>query len=236
METDTPTSWTFEEKVNTILSEAKPGADGKLELPDDLDEATRFAVITEKRRRDTQATFTKNQQRLKQLESENEETLTRWEKAAIANLSSSKQEELEALKHSDPDAWRVKLDELENEARSKFEEEHTQVKTAATTKSEIELRAEALAQFQESNPDIILDDDVIENDIPPRFTKQLEEGKISFEEFLDKCRAFLTGEKVIEPGATVRSKPRLHDLGRSANPDDRAVDKAAKASYGDEIY
>lgn len=234
--TPAPSESTFEQKVNSILDEAKTGEDGKLVLPEDLDEATQFAVMAEKRRRDTQASFTKTQQENKVLRAQNEEVLTRWEQAAVSALSAAAQDDLEQLKHDDPDAWRAKLTELEAEARQKFNEERENVITSAKNKSEIEIRAEKLAAFQEANPGVEINDDVIENDIPPRFVKQLENGDISFDEFLQKCGSFLTGGKVLEPGAKGGDGLTLDKLGGGNRPDDRAVDSAAKETYNDEIY
>ena len=100
---------TFEQKVNTVVSQFTTGEDGKLALPDgvEVDEATLFAARAEKRRRDTQASFTKTQQENKRLQAENDKLVQSWEQDAMSQLPAKEQARLEELKHQDPDAWRT---------------------------------------------------------------------------------------------------------------------------------
>lgn len=233
---DTPaTEQTFEQKVNTILAEAKQGDDGKLVLPEDLDEATRFSVMAEKRRRDTQASYTSNQQRLKALEVENAELAKGWEKDVTSKLTADQQADLEELKHEDPEAWRHKINELEQQNRTAFAETREQISSKAKEESELERRTRLLAEHNEANPEHQLTDDVIDNDIPPRFTKQLANGEVSFEEFLAKCAEYLGKPKVIK-GTDAPKSPNLAKIPGGATPTDTAVEASISESYKSEIY
>lgn len=231
---------TFEQKVNSIVDQFQVGEDGKASLPEDvaqdLDQATLYAVTAEKRRRDTQAAFTRNQQELKRSNAENERLRNRWKADAVKNLSDEQREELDDLKHSDPDAWRAKLNEIEQNASTAFDEQLQTISDEVHNETELERRARVLDEFQSSNPGIVLNDEVIENDIPPRFTKQLENGEVSFEEFLDKCKKFLSEGRVLETPPKGEEQPTLHDLGGGSAPREEDVAAAAKSSYKNEVF
>lgn len=231
---------TFEQTVNAVVDKFVVGEDGKASLPEevaqDLDQATLFAVNAERRRRDTQSAFTKSQQELKRTTAENERLRNSWKADAVKNLPADKKEELEELKHSDPDKWRDQISALEQEAATKFDEQLESIQTEVTQETELERRARVLDEFQQSNPDVVINDDVIENDIPPRYTKQLQNGEISFEEFLDKCKNFVSGGKVLETTPKGETDPTLQDLGGGSAPAESDVNAAARSSYRNEVF
>jgi hypothetical protein len=227
---------TFEQKVNSILAEAKPGEDGKLVLPEDLDEATRFSVMAEKRRRDTQAAYTTSQQRAKALEVENQELAKGWEGDVVGKLNSEQQAELEELKHEDPEAWRQRINALEQENRQAFAETRENISSKAKEESELDRRTRLLAEYNESNPSVLITDDVIDNDVPPRFTRQLANGEINFEEFLSKVSDYLGKPKVLSPGTKAPDSPNLANSSGGATPSDKAVEASISESYKTETY
>ena len=102
---------TFESRVNEVVAKATFDDKGNMQLPDGMqaDESVMYAAKQVKRFRDTQSAFTKNQQRLKALEAENEQLASSWESDAVSNLSNSEQARLEELKVQDPDAWRSEI-------------------------------------------------------------------------------------------------------------------------------
>ena len=76
-------------------------------------------------------------------------------------------------------------------------------------------------------------DEVIENDIPPRITKKLADGKIDFAGFLAECKDYLTKGKVLAQPDTPPDIPNLGAVpGSSAKPDGKPTPDA----YDNEIY
>lgn len=232
----TPNNDTFESKVNTALESVKKGEDGKWQVPDDLDEAVAYSVNAELRRRDTQAAYTKTQQEAAVLRKENETLAASYEKDVISQLSTEDKDRLEELKHTDPEAWRTELEKVERSNKSKFDEKRNQIKDTVTKETELERRTRLLEEYNEANPEHALTDEVIENDIPPRFTKQLEKGEVDFEEFLDKCNTFLGKPRTIKKGDEAPNEPDLGNAGGGHQPGDGERKEDIRKSYKTETY
>ena len=90
-----------------------------------------------------------------------------------------------------------------------------------------------LAAFQQAYPDISLTDEVIENDIPPRITKKLEQGKISFLDFLEECRNYLTKGKVVDKG---EEPPAVTDISKNPGSSSQPSGRRARSDYEEEIF
>lgn len=228
----------FEARVNEAVQLVTRDDSGKLVLPETVvaDEALSFAVRSEVRRRDTQATYTKTQQQLKQVEAERDQFAKGWEKDFTATLPAAEQADLAELKATDPDAWRTKLTDLEKAQKQTFEQRKAEIQANASKQTEVQQREQLLAAYNESNPEYVINDEVLENDIPPRITKQLAEGKISFADFLDKSKAYLTKSKVVDKGTTKESEPNLSLLPGGSAPGGDAARLASKKAYKDEIF
>lgn len=227
------------DKVAEVLKEAKTDAKGNLILPDDLDPDVSYAATLEKRRRDTQAAHTKDRQELNALKSQNQILLEEALGVAELDLSEAQLEELEDLKISDPETWRKKMNAYEVEAKGKKRTKvEDKVKTAAKSvldEEEIANRKVILEEFLEAHEGFYLDDDVIANDIPPRITKKLEKGEISFDEFLTQCYEYTQTGKVIKQ-EKVNSGPNMSRAPGGRNPDNRAVKEDIIKSYNNETY
>jgi hypothetical protein len=236
---DTQTK-SFADTVNEAVSQMTQGEDGKWSLPDSVDkgnEALVYAVNSERRRRDTQAAYTRTSQEKARLEAENKHLAEGWQKDFSSSMTTEQQAELEELKVTDPEAWRIKLNELENARQAKFNETRTSIQQKAVGESELDYRQRALQEFSEAHPDLKLTDDVIQNDIPPRLTKQLENGEVTFGAFLDKVAEYMTKGRVVKPTEEVPNGGV--DLGKAAGgslPDGNAIKEASKTQYNDEIY
>lgn len=228
----------FENAVNETVEKFTSGADGKLTLPDDyeVDENVLFAAKIEKRRRDTFAEMQRDKAKIKTLEVENEEMLKQWEEDAIKNLDAGEKAELDELKASDPDAWRAKIDEVQDNARKKFLDRTTNIKSKAKQETELDRRKRLVEEYNDANPDALLTDDVIENDVPPRITRKLAEGKITFEEFLAEAGEFLGKGKVVDPGAQAPVVPNMSKAGGSSKPENRAVEADIQQVYKKTIF
>ena len=224
---DTPE---IEAKVNEILPQlGTEGFDAA-----SVDPVVLYAATAEKRRRDTQAEFTRTSQKLKKVEAVNAQLAQAYEADVVANLPTTEAAKLEELKYSDPDAWRAKIVEFEQTQRQKVQEKLQTIEQEASGKTEIEVRTEQLAAFSAAHPDFVINDDVIDNDIPPRITNKLRKGEISFADFLDECYTYINKGKVIAQGDV---PPVIPDLGKAPGGTTPVQSKEdPKSGYNTEIY
>ena len=110
---------TFEEEVNEIVANSTVDEEGNLQLPEgaEANEQVLYAAKLEKRHRDTQSSYTKSQQRNKQLEAENARLVESWEVDAIESLTSSQKSKLEELKSQDVDAYVKKIAKIKTKLK-----------------------------------------------------------------------------------------------------------------------
>lgn len=187
----------------------------------------------EKRRRDTQAAYTRGQQELKMLRAEREAL---EKQIGTLNLSVQQDEELEELKYKDPDAWRQRINELEQEAVAARQQAISQATAEARRAAELERRAQVLQEFNSEHPDTPITDEVIANDIPPRITNKLEKGEVTFEEFLEEARNYLETPKKVLAGETPPQEPNLGKVGGRDSASQQAVGGDIVESYQNEVY
>jgi len=238
MATDTPAQQpSIEQQINTLTDSMVKNEEGKWSLPEgtEADAVMQHAAMSERRRRDTQGEFSRNQQAMKALQIENAQLTEGWAGDVASALTEEQRTELETLKHEDPDAWRQKLNQYETDNRTSFSEKTAGIKTKVQQETELEVRTRLLDEHNAANPDFVLTDDVIENDLPPRFTKQLEKGEITFAEFLAKSSEYLGKSKVVK-GAEVPGDVSLSKAPGGSTPADDAVNKSVQESYKDETY
>jgi len=188
----------------------------------------------EKRFKDTQGAYTKSQQELKAIKAKLEalEKLTQPK----VELDSATKAELDDLKYSDPDAWRAKMNSLEQEAQRKHREMLDEASQEARKAAELEHRQQVLRDFQASHPDIVINDEVIAYDVPPRITKKLDNGEISFEDFLNEVASYLKTPKVIGDGNSTLDQPNLSSTGGDDKPSDIAVKKDIVKDYKNLVF
>lgn len=147
----------------------------------------------EKMFKDTQAAFTKARQEVAALKAKN----AALEKAIVdqgVQLDPQVAEELERLKYEDPEAWRQKLNAIEN-AKAK------EVTSEITRQAEVARRKEVLATWNQENQDAQITDYVVRNVLPSGLTNKLNKGEVSFEGFLAEASNFLRQTKV-GPGSS----------------------------------
>lgn len=232
---------TVAEKINSLVDSLEKDDKGSWKLPEgtEVDETTEFAVMAERRRRDTQASYTGVAQKVKALEAEKATLVTKVVSEAIIELTQAEKDELDDLKISDPEAWRKKMNALEHEVKSKrataVDEELKQVSTTTLAKNELEERSSILIAFNDSHTDYPITQEVIDNDIPPRITQKLATGKITFEQFLNECYTYATTGKIVKTNETP-NQPNLSKLAGTSKPDSKAVDKDIINSYSKETY
>jgi len=225
----------FADKVNDVVKGMTQNGNGEWVMPEgEHSEEVIYAATAEKRLRDTQSAFSKDRQKVKALENEKALLLEKSVGNVSLNLSAEQKAELDDLKFEDPEAWRRQMNTLETEARtrraSEIDEELKQVSTSSLDNDEKERRVQVLNQFIAENEGFVINDDILKNDIPPRITKKLETGNVSFEEFLVECRDYLKTGKVIKQ-EDVTSKPNLSKAAGNGSPDPNAVAEDFNQQY-----
>lgn len=195
-------------------SQKEPAQDGK----QDID--------WEKRFKDTEKSFHETRQEVSKLKARNEvlENLA----SPKVDLTPEQETELEELKFSDPDAWRSKINSYETEAEKKISED-------VSAKAELNQRNDKLNTFLSSHQDISAE--MIEYDVPRRIHLKLENGDVSFDDFLQEAADYLKHPKTIGDGnKPPENDPDLSKLGGGSSASDSAQSAAMEKSYKDEIY
>jgi len=198
-----------------------------------VDKAKQEKIDYEKRFKDTQSAYTKSQQALKEAQAK----LEALEKLTVprVELDEATKTELETLKYENPDAWRVKVNQLEEEARRKHQETLTEAGRQAALQAEMERRAQVLEEFNKSH-NIQITDEVIQYDVPPRISAKLEKGEIDFETYLEEVHNYLVTPKVVGDGNKVPNQPNLNKVGGDDKPSNSAVGKDIAANYKNIVF
>lgn len=229
---------TFADSIDTAIKGATKNDEGKTVYPEGTDDNVIHAAGLEQRRRDTQSALTKEKESTTRLTAENTKLADSWQQDVAKTLTSDQRTELEELKHTDPEAWRSKLNTYEAENVAEFGKRRKTIAVDAGKETEEQSRKRLLEEHNLANPTHALTDDVIENDLPPRILKKLEKGDITFAEFLDEANIYLGKKKVVagDPNAKAPNSPDLSDAGGSDKPTKESVEKSATESYKGEIY
>lgn len=223
--------------VKKAIKGAKTDDKGKTAYPEGTDDTIIYIANIEQRRRDTQTSYDKEKQRANKLDVENGKLADTWEAEVAKSLTPQQRDELEELKNTDAEAWREKLNTYEKQNKEGVKAKREQIKVDAGKETELERRGRLLEEHNEANPEFALTDDVIDNDLPPRITKKLADGEITFDDFLDQANTYLGKGKVLGGGDDAASDdPDLSDAGGTNTPGDDAVNKDAETSYKDEVY
>ena len=172
-------------------------------------------VDYEKRYNDLRADYTRKTQELSKVKGKVEVLTNLVIPDVTSTLSEAEKQDLEFLKDTDPDAWRVKLNTLEQQAKQKLEETLNQASKASSEKDELSRRNIVFEEFV-ARPNTKLSLDTLD-DIPNRILKKLENGEVTFEDFLTEAEAFLQANKVVYQ-EKAPTEPNFHKAGGSGNP------------------
>lgn len=200
--------------------------------------AEELLEIERKRRKDTQSAYTKGQQTIKALEAENAKLLELLSSQNRVVIGKDDQERLDNLKYEDPDAWRAEISALENKAlsetRAKIASLTGEVKVAAEQQFELERRQQVLEEFNASS-DVQITEALIADEVPPRITKKLAEGTITFEDFLQEVATYVSKGKTVK-NEDVVGHPNLSDLGGGNTPSGAKAEKSIASQYKKDTY
>ena len=229
---------TFEQQVNDLTAKLVDNGKGVYELPSDISEGMsqelKYAVTLEKRRRDTQASLSRVEQEANKIKKLNEKLSQEWQKSVT--LSPIQVEELEELKRDDPEAWRLKINEMEENNRKAVVSREDEISKEVYKETELEQRIRMLEEYNAANPTFNIDNDVIENEIPPKYTKKLERGEVTFDEFLLQCKTYLSKGKVVGGSVDLADSVSLSKASGGGTPSQAAVSSAARDSYSRETF
>ncbi len=223
--------------IEEIIAEHVNNLDdkGKLQLPDDMPDWQKHVVRSEKRQRDAQSELGKTQARLRESEAVNGVLMETASDIIPEDFQLKADEiaELDRLKKEDPDTYRLRVNELEAKAKvsqsEKLKELTTKAATDATNAHTTKNRVTVLAEFRDANPDLVITDEVLVNDVPPRFMKGVQDGKYSYSEYLVKVKTYL------EKGKKVQDKDldphNIHTMNGKRTPGKDAANKAGQNDY-----
>lgn len=237
---DSSSTASVQDQINDLVSSMVEDDKGKWEIPKDklkdIPEAVVYAAKAEKRFRDTQSSYTKSRQKLKELETVNGELTEHMIKNATMHLTSEEREELDDLRTSNPEAWREKLNEHEQKAQELQNQKIEEFKTKGKKASEGEMRTTAYQEFTERTG-IELSDDVIKNQLPASYMENVENNKWTFEEFLAESEKFLKPSvKVKDSDAKPENDKDLSKMPGGKEPSTEAKVGDAVQSYEKEVY
>lgn len=156
-------------------------------------------VDWEQRYLELQSSYTKSRQELAAYKVKANALAKQLENSNI-QLDPEVAEELEQLKYTNPEAWRQKLNALEN-ARAK------EIQTEIDRQIEIDRRKELLAEYNAKNPHYQINDYVADYVLPRGIVNKLEQGEVSFESFLKEASDYLKRIKVDSQGKPVGPGP-----------------------------
>jgi len=224
---------TFAEKVNEVVSTMTKNSSGVWQLPEgEHSEEVQFASMAEKRRRDTQSSYVKATQSLSESNIERDALRNKLASTLTLQITPAQNQELNDLKVSDPEAWKAKLEMYESAAKTALATEITQFGKDAIKDSRVVSRELVLKEYTEANPGFSLTDDILANDVPARITNKLENGEITFADFLGEVHNYLTSNKVISKQTETQQDPNLGALAGGSSPSEAAAKGSVEQSYG----
>jgi len=203
------------------VASAQRNQDGILVLADGLTEDIKSIANLEISRRESQAVFTQGQQSLAQLEAENK--ILR-DHTNAPQLSREQVEQLEELKHTDPDEWFAQRNKLEQTARDASQAALNEASQAAGNTYEMQRQQQVLAEFSRDTG-FTLTQEILDNDVQPRLANKLRDG-MEFGAWLSEVKTYLGTPKV----AQNQKLDNVTDIGNSGDAGEASIAQAE--AYG----
>jgi len=203
---------------------------GKLQLPDDMPDWQKHVVRGAKRTRDAQSALGKTNDKLRASEA-TLQVLNDKQLVLPPNLGLSQEEivEINGLATSDPEQYRLRMNTAETKARATAQEElDTGVSKSIEDANNSHMtnnRVTVLQNFRDANPELVITDDVLVNDVPPRFMSDLNSGKYAnYQEYLVAVKGYLEKGVSIDEG-NKGDEHNLHLMNGATTPGSKAGDR-----------
>lgn len=215
----------IQEQVNRYLKEIKVDDNGKFVYPDGIDPELKVAIAATKSARDQQRAFSKAQTELKKAQAELEALKQQLARGVTPDnfLTPEQREQLEQLKYTDPDQWYRRMRELEQQAQSHVDEQLQEVSKKAAQETEVEYRLRRLEEFNQ-NRETPVTPEQLELMVPPIYAKQLLEGEIDFDEYLEKAVAYIEGPKTVAQPEKPETTTDMNKITGSTEPVRESMD------------
>jgi hypothetical protein len=127
------------------------------------------------------------------------------------------------------------MNQLENEAKIKHKQTLDNATQEALQVFESENRSQVLAAFNMSHK-LNLTQETLDLDVPRRIAVKLENGEISYEQYLVEAAEFLKTPKAIGTNTETMKQPNLSNVGGDNTPTDGAVNKDIAANYSNIVF
>ena len=229
----------FETKVAEVVAKATANDNGALVFSDealaDVPTEVQYAAKSELRYRNTQSKYTKVNQEVTALSKVNERLTSELTENSATHLSAEQTEELASLKRSDPDAWKEKSIEYEAAAKDTLKQKLKDIETEGRELSEVEIRKAQIAAYAETTG-IEINQQVIEEHMPPIWNKKLSEGKCTFDEYLVAAGKFVEGKVVLAGTEAESDDANLGKMSGGHEPSKEAQAGDIEQQYKNAIF
>jgi len=195
---------------------------------DDLGPVELALLETEKRRRGSQASTSREKARADKYELEIQKV-----REIIPTMDHRTHQVDEGLKYSDPDEY-IRLT-LEAQRANPYDEAfNTASQQAADEVGQRTVEGE-IASFNADNPQRQITLDMLELDLPPRLVNEFSAGKISPQDFLGQAADILYRPTETH-NQTIPNTPNLGEVGGQTSPTDDGSNDKLMANYASAIF
>ena len=225
-----------QELINETLKKVKVDENGKFVYPEDIDPMLKAAVAAAKSFRDTQAAYTRSRQKEKALEAELEAMRKQLASTPPTSiLTPDEQRQLDQLKVTDPDKWYEVMKKLEEKGTEELDKKFGEVRQQAEQEAIIEERKSKLAEFN-TGREKPLTIEQLELEVPPKWAQDVIDGKLPFEDYLDRAYTFIYGNKVVQNPPKPEPTTDLNKVSGSATPQGSVDDNGGGINYNEVIF
>jgi hypothetical protein len=224
-----------QELINTTLKQVKVDDNGKFIYPEEIDPMLKAAVAATKSFRDTQSAYTRSQQQLKAREAELEAMREQLAKdSASLILTPEEQTELDNLKHHDPDRWYQVMQEIEVKGKEALQKKFGEVASKVEAEEVVQHRLTRLDDFNSSH-DRKLTPEQLELEVPAKWVQEVVEGKLDFDDFLDRAYTFIYNEKVAANPTKPAKTTNINKVSGSSTPQ-KSEDQDDGIKYNEIVF
>jgi len=225
-------------ELSTLVSTHVNNLDdkGKLQLPEDMPDWQKAVIRSEKRTRDAQAELSNSQTEVRGLKAENG-VLKDTALTVVPDdfqLSDADLTEIEDLKKTNPEAYRLRVNKLEEDAKTHqtkaIADLTTKAREDAQTTHQATNRVSVLAEFRIANPTLIITDEVLAYDVPPRLLEGVNKGEYTYGEFLGKVKTYIESGTTVGEGNT-GDPHNIQKMNGTQTPGKKAALKAGQSDY-----